>query len=67
MFCLPSPIRIVFPVNTLQRLSVSEPVLVVTGVGIDDISTIVGSCEFSSAFGRLLAKSHGQPEGDEPE
>ena len=62
--CLPGPILIVRPVNAAQGPIVRKPELVIACVGIYDIGTVVSFCVLFGAFGKLLAESDGEEEGD---
>jgi hypothetical protein len=52
-------------VNTLQGGRSLKPILIVAGVGVDDVGTFIGSCEFSSTRWRGLTKRYGYSDGNE--
>lgn len=60
-------ICVVFSIDTLQCGSSLEAILVVAGVGVDNIGAFVGSCEFCSTHWRSLAENYRYEDGNEPD
>jgi hypothetical protein len=59
-------ICVIRSIDTLQCGRSLKPILVVAGVGVDDVSTFIGSCEFSGTRWRGLTKCYGYPDSNEP-
>jgi hypothetical protein len=57
--CLCCSFRVVLAIDTLQRLCICEPALIVARIRVDDIRAFISSRQIPSADGRLLGYSQG--------
>ena len=60
-------ICVVLSIDTLQRGSSLKAILVVAGVGVDNIGAFVSSCECSSTNWRSLTENYRYEDGNEPD